>query len=165
MYTFRTPQAASGTSGCVVISKINGKNANLSQQSNFYRQIRNFNIDISASTTDAMAGLHWQVGQATSLMYIAIFGSKKAGNNQRLMFTENGSSGFMVSSSIHLYIFLSTSIWGSFSPHCACSVASRRTPAHSTFFITSRDGWLLISLTVECRFLQWQIRTVYVYLE
>ncbi|GAB7334644.1 hypothetical protein MBLNU13_g06604t1 [Cladosporium sp. NU13] len=35
------------------------------------------------------------VGQATSLMYISIFGSKKAGNNQRLMFTENGSSGFM----------------------------------------------------------------------
>ncbi|GAB7334645.1 hypothetical protein MBLNU13_g06604t2 [Cladosporium sp. NU13] len=32
---------------------------------------------------------------ATSLMYISIFGSKKAGNNQRLMFTENGSSGFM----------------------------------------------------------------------
>jgi hypothetical protein len=28
-------------------------------------------------------------------MYIAIFGSKAAGNNQRLMFTENGSSGFM----------------------------------------------------------------------
>ncbi|KAK5157149.1 hypothetical protein LTS14_004667 [Recurvomyces mirabilis] len=42
-----------------------------------------------------MAGIHWQVGQATSLMYIAIFGSKKAGNDQRLMFTENGSSGFM----------------------------------------------------------------------
>lgn len=79
--------------------------ANLSQQSNFYRQIRNFNIDISASTTDAMAGLHWQVGQATSLMYIAIFGSKKAGNNQRLMFTENGSSGFMVSSNTHISIF------------------------------------------------------------
>jgi glucan 1,3-beta-glucosidase len=82
------------------------KAANLFQQSNFYRQIRNFNIDISASTTDAMAGLHWQVGQATSLMYIGIFGSRKAGNDQRLMFTENGSSGFMVSSSISLYAFL-----------------------------------------------------------
>lgn len=79
--------------------------ANQSQQSNFYRQIRNFNIDISASTTDAMAGLHWQVGQATSLMYIAIFGSKKAGNNQRLMFTENGSSGFMVSGGTHIFTF------------------------------------------------------------
>lgn len=85
------------------------KQANLSQQSNFYRQIRNFNIDISASTTDAMAGLHWQVGQATSLMYIAIFGSKKAGNNQRLMFTENGSSGFMVSSGTHLSTFTQAS--------------------------------------------------------
>jgi len=69
--------------------------ADFTQQSNFYRQIRNFRIDISDSTTDSMAALHWQVGQATSLMYISIFGSKKAGNNQRLMFTENGSSGFM----------------------------------------------------------------------
>lgn len=109
MYTSRTRQAASGISGYVVISKIDSKHTDFSQQSNFYRQIRNFNIDISASTTDAMAGLHWQVGQATSLMYIAIFGSKKAGNNQRLMFTENGSSGFMVSSIIHLYIFLQAS--------------------------------------------------------
>jgi len=71
------------------------KIADRSQQSNFYRQIRNFRIDISDSTTASMAALHWQVGQATSLMYISIFGSKKAGNDQRLMFTENGSSGFM----------------------------------------------------------------------
>jgi glucan 1,3-beta-glucosidase len=93
--TFLMTTETNGTSGYVTVDNNGIQYSDLSKQSNFYRQIRNFNIDISASTTDSMAGLHWQVGQGTSLMYIAIFGSKAAGNNQRLMFTENGSSGFM----------------------------------------------------------------------
>jgi hypothetical protein len=77
----------------------------LSQQSSFYRHICNLDIDISASITNAMTGLYWQVGQATSLMFIVIFSRKTAGNNQRLMFLENGSSGFMASSNIHPFAF------------------------------------------------------------
>ncbi|PSK38025.1 hypothetical protein B9Z65_1216 [Elsinoe australis] len=61
----------------------------------WYIWIRNFNIDISQTTTDSVAALHWQVGQATSLQNIVITASKASGTTQKGIFTENGSSGFM----------------------------------------------------------------------
>ncbi|KAF2153724.1 glycoside hydrolase family 55 protein [Myriangium duriaei CBS 260.36] len=65
------------------------------EQSNFYRQVRNFIIDIRATTTAKAAGLHWQVAQATSLLNVQIYASTDSASTQMGMFTENGSSGFM----------------------------------------------------------------------
>ena len=39
-------------------------------QNNFYRQIRNFVIDLTAMPPTSGAGIHWQVAQATSLQNI-----------------------------------------------------------------------------------------------
>lgn len=39
-------------------------------QNNFFRQIRNFNLDLTAMPFTAGAGIHWQVAQATSLQNI-----------------------------------------------------------------------------------------------
>ncbi|OBT68746.1 hypothetical protein VE03_02225 [Pseudogymnoascus sp. 23342-1-I1] len=65
------------------------------QQSNFFRQVRNFNIDITAATVEKASAFHWQVAQATSLDSVNVYASKAAGNTQIGMFTENGSGGFM----------------------------------------------------------------------
>lgn len=65
------------------------------EQSNFYRQVRNLVIDIADTTTAKMAGLHWQVAQATSLTNVYITASSDADTTQMGMFTENGSGGFM----------------------------------------------------------------------
>ena len=70
-------------------------NADLLQQSNFYRQIRNFIIDISGAPGDA-SGIHWQVSQATSLQNIVFNMAKgEAGAKQKGIFQDNGSGGFM----------------------------------------------------------------------
>lgn len=72
-----------------------GNGANwYTNQNNFYRQVRNFVIDITA--TKATAGIHWQVSQATSLQNI-VFNMAKgaAGVDQKGIFQDNGSGGFM----------------------------------------------------------------------
>jgi glucan 1,3-beta-glucosidase len=73
----------------------NGNGANwYTNQNNFYRQVRNFVIDISQTTT--AAGIHWQVSQATSLQNIRFEMAKgAAGANQKGIFQDNGSGGFM----------------------------------------------------------------------
>ncbi|KAH7128441.1 pectate lyase superfamily protein-domain-containing protein [Dendryphion nanum] len=64
-------------------------------QNNFYRQIRNFILDISAAPGDASA-IHWQVSQATSLQNIVFNMAKgEAGAKQKGIFQDNGSGGFM----------------------------------------------------------------------
>jgi glucan 1,3-beta-glucosidase len=72
-----------------------GNGANwYTNQNNFYRQIRNFVIDITQ--TKAAAGIHWQVSQATSLQNIVFEMAKgEAGANQKGIFQDNGSGGFM----------------------------------------------------------------------
>lgn len=45
--------------------------------------------------TAKVAGLHWQVAQATSLLNVNIFASTSSTTTQIGIFTENGSSGFM----------------------------------------------------------------------
>ncbi|KAF3035188.1 hypothetical protein E8E11_004428 [Didymella keratinophila] len=63
-------------------------------QNNFYRQVRNFVIDITAA--NATAGIHWQVSQATSLQNIRFEMAKgDAGKDQKGIFQDNGSGGFM----------------------------------------------------------------------
>ncbi|KAK6522110.1 hypothetical protein TWF281_002677 [Arthrobotrys megalospora] len=72
-------------------------------QSNFFRQIRNLILDITAMPPTVRDGdsswpptaLHWQVAQATSLQNIHFIMSTAPGNNQTGIFMENGSGGFI----------------------------------------------------------------------
>jgi len=68
-------------------------------QNNFYRQIRNFVLDITQlPTTHAVHCLHWQVAQATSLQNIVfnmVVGYLGDGSQQQGIFMDNGSGGFM----------------------------------------------------------------------
>ncbi|PVH68126.1 glycoside hydrolase family 55 protein, partial [Cadophora sp. DSE1049] len=59
-------------------------------QSNFYRQIRNFVIDVSAPT-----GIHWQVAQATSLQNIKFIMSQAPRTTYIGVFIENGFGGYL----------------------------------------------------------------------
>lgn len=70
--------------------------ADFSSQNNFFRQIRNFVIDITALPPTTGTGIHWQVAQATSLQNIR-FEMIKGGdsNRQQGIFMENGSGGFV----------------------------------------------------------------------
>ncbi|UJO13497.1 Glucan 1,3-beta-glucosidase [Fulvia fulva] len=61
-------------------------------QNNFFRQVRNFQIDLTGST-DTATGIHWQVAQATSLQNIDF--KMKKGSNQQGIFMDNGSGGWM----------------------------------------------------------------------
>ncbi|KFZ09951.1 hypothetical protein V501_05394 [Pseudogymnoascus sp. VKM F-4519 (FW-2642)] len=66
-------------------------------QNNFFRQIRNFVIDLTAMPVNVGAGIHWQVAQATSLQNI-VFNMRTDGGNalaQVGIFMDNGSGGFM----------------------------------------------------------------------
>ena len=66
-------------------------------QNNFYRQIRNFVIDMTLMPISQGAGIHWQVAQATSLQNI-VFNMQQGGgteNKQQGIFMDNGSGGFM----------------------------------------------------------------------
>ncbi|KAK0717718.1 glycoside hydrolase family 55 protein [Lasiosphaeria miniovina] len=66
-------------------------------QNNFFRQIRNFVIDLTAMPVTSGAGIHWQVAQATSLQNI-VFNMRTDGGNtngQQGIFMDNGSGGFM----------------------------------------------------------------------
>ncbi|KAL4934324.1 exo-beta-1,3-glucanase Exg0 [Aspergillus undulatus] len=66
-------------------------------QNNFFRAIRNFVIDLTAMPQGSGAGIHWQVGQATSLQNIRVEMVKGGGeaNKQQGIFMDNGSGGFM----------------------------------------------------------------------
>ncbi|KAL2022498.1 hypothetical protein VTK56DRAFT_5105 [Thermocarpiscus australiensis] len=67
-------------------------------QNNFFRQVRNFVIDLTAMPAEVGAGIHWQVAQATSLQNI-VFNMRTDGgdsNRQQGIFMDNGSGGFMV---------------------------------------------------------------------
>ncbi|OAR05731.1 hypothetical protein LLEC1_03459 [Akanthomyces lecanii] len=64
-------------------------------QNNFLRQVRNLIIDTSKAQMDNIAGLHWQVAQATSIFNVHFYGSKDRGKKHIGIFAENGSGGFM----------------------------------------------------------------------
>ncbi|KAI9370088.1 pectate lyase superfamily protein-domain-containing protein [Aspergillus egyptiacus] len=66
-------------------------------QNNFFRAIRNFVVDLTAMPQSAGAGIHWQVGQATSLQNIRFEMIRGGGdaNKQQGIFMDNGSGGFM----------------------------------------------------------------------
>jgi glucan 1,3-beta-glucosidase len=65
-------------------------------QNNFFRQVRNFVIDLTAMPPQTGAGIHWQVAQATSLQNIRFEMVRGGANNrQQGVFMDNGSGGFM----------------------------------------------------------------------
>jgi glucan 1,3-beta-glucosidase len=66
-------------------------------QNNFFRAVRNLVIDLTAMPKGSGAGIHWQVGQATSLQNIRFEMVKGGGdaNKQQGIFMDNGSGGFM----------------------------------------------------------------------
>lgn len=66
-------------------------------QNNFYRQVRNFILDITAMGLGGGACIHWQVAQATSLQNIVMNMRQDGGanNKQQGIFMDNGSGGFM----------------------------------------------------------------------
>ena len=65
-------------------------------QNNFFRQVRNFVIDIrQVGGGVSGAGIHWQVAQATSLQNINFLMSESEGTQQQGIFMDNGSGGFM----------------------------------------------------------------------
>ena len=66
-------------------------------QNNFYRQVRNLVLDLTAQPIGTGTGIHWQVAQATSLQNI-VFNMRVGGgtsNQQQGIFMDNGSGGFM----------------------------------------------------------------------
>ena len=95
-----TLKAAAGFTGIAVIDAdpydSSGNNW-YTNQNNFYRQVRNFVIDLTALPQSTGAGIHWQVAQATSLQNIRfemIQGGGSA-NKQQGIFMDNGSGGWM----------------------------------------------------------------------
>ncbi|KAJ5359418.1 glucan endo-1-3-beta-glucosidase [Penicillium cataractarum] len=93
-------KAAAAFSGMAVIDadpyEDNGDNW-YTNQNNFFRAIRNLVIDLTAMPQSSGAGIHWQVGQATSLQNIRFEMIKGGGsaNKQQGIFMDNGSGGFM----------------------------------------------------------------------
>jgi hypothetical protein len=63
---------------------------------NFYRQVRNFVIDLTQTpATSASTGIHWQVAQATSLTNLVFKMSTASNTAHQGVWMENGSGGFM----------------------------------------------------------------------
>lgn len=94
-----TLKAAPGFKGMAVIDSnpyMDGGANWYTNQNNFFRQIRNFVIDLTAMPPSMGAGIHWQVAQATSLQNIRFEMVKGGeGNKQQGVFMDNGSGGFM----------------------------------------------------------------------
>ena len=95
--TLPTIKAAASFTGIAVIdSDPYGSDGNwYTNQNNFYRQVRNFVIDITSMPATSGACIHWQVAQATSLQNI-VFQMVQGGtdNAQSGIFMDNGSGGF-----------------------------------------------------------------------
>ncbi|KAK2013535.1 glucan 1,3-beta-glucosidase [Colletotrichum eremochloae] len=95
-----TIKAAASFTGMAVIDADpyddQGNNAH-TNQNNFWKLVRNFNIDLTGMPFTSGAGIHWQVAQATSLQNI-VFNMRTDGgeaNVQQGIFIDNGSGGFM----------------------------------------------------------------------
>ncbi|SPO00585.1 probable beta-1,3 exoglucanase precursor [Cephalotrichum gorgonifer] len=75
----------------------NSGNNWFTNQNNFFRQVRNFVIDVTEQPLERGTGIHWQVAQATSLQNIEfnMREDKSEANRQQGLYIENGSGGFM----------------------------------------------------------------------
>ncbi|EJT82205.1 hypothetical protein GGTG_02179 [Gaeumannomyces tritici R3-111a-1] len=87
-------KAAPGFKGMAVLDSnpYDDKGSNFwVNQNNFFRQVRNFVIDLTAMPETAGAGIHWQVSQATSLQNIHFKMIASANTKQIGVFQDNGS--------------------------------------------------------------------------
>ncbi|KAL1302651.1 hypothetical protein AAFC00_003018 [Neodothiora populina] len=92
-----TITADSGFAGIALIDSdpYNNDGSNwYTNQNNFFRQIRNFVIDLTPMGNSG-TGIHWQVAQATSLQNIHFKMTKGSASKQQGIFMDNGSGGFM----------------------------------------------------------------------
>ncbi|KAG7286304.1 hypothetical protein NEMBOFW57_008612 [Staphylotrichum longicolle] len=93
--------ATSFTGGSVISSNVyTGDNEEwYLNTANFMRSIRNFKIDLRIAPAGTyLAGIHWQVAQASSLENIEFYmryNSDTPGNTQQGIYMENGSGGFL----------------------------------------------------------------------
>lgn len=98
--TLPTLKAAASFTGMAVIDADpyddQGNNW-FTNQNNFFRQVRNFRIDLTGMPKTSGAGIHWQVAQATSLQNIEFIMIEDTAedNVQQGIFMDNGSGGFM----------------------------------------------------------------------
>ncbi|KAL3964968.1 hypothetical protein ACCO45_001972 [Purpureocillium lilacinum] len=95
-----TLKAAANFEGIAVIDSNpydNTGNNWFTNQNNFFRQVRNFKIDLTGQPKTTGTGIHWQVAQATSLQNIEfnMIQDRSEDNKQQGIFMENGSGGFM----------------------------------------------------------------------
>ncbi|KAK8070332.1 glycoside hydrolase family 55 protein [Apiospora phragmitis] len=85
--------------GVVSVDEYTGGNGGEEQwfinQNNFLRQLRNFIVDVQDAEMTDIAGVHWQVAQATSIQNVAFFQSPDKGKDHIGVFAENGSGGWM----------------------------------------------------------------------
>ncbi|KAJ5909416.1 Pectin lyase fold/virulence factor [Penicillium tannophilum] len=71
-------------------------NAGWTSTNVFFRQIRNLKLDLtSIAAATAATGIHWPVGQATSIQNVEIVMSSASGTQHQGLFIENGSGGFL----------------------------------------------------------------------
>lgn len=95
-----TLKAAANFAGMAVIDsdpyEYDGSNW-YTNQNNFFRQVRNFKIDLTGLPKSTGTGIHWQVAQATSLQNIEfnMIEDPSSANKQQGIFMDNGSGGFM----------------------------------------------------------------------
>lgn len=93
-----TLKASADFSGIAVVDsdpyESNGANWWVNQN-NFFRQVRNFIIDVTAQPATTGTCIHWQVAQATSLQNIVFNMRTDSGNAQQGIFMDNGSGGYM----------------------------------------------------------------------
>jgi Pectate lyase superfamily protein len=90
-----TLKAAPAFTGMAVIDAdpyVSGVNY-YTNQNNFFRQVRNFVIDLTGITAKNSAGIHWQVGQAASIQNVR-FEMVQGTSSQSGIFMDNGSGQF-----------------------------------------------------------------------
>lgn len=91
-----TLQAKSNFTGMALLDADPYENGGVNwfiNQNNFFRQIRNFVIDLTKIEAGTGAAIHWQVAQATSLQNIVF--NMIPGSQQIGIFMDNGSGGWM----------------------------------------------------------------------
>ncbi|KAL4893184.1 pectate lyase superfamily protein-domain-containing protein [Aspergillus ambiguus] len=111
----------------------------------FYRQIRNFKIDITATDQGAyVAAIHYQVAQATSLQFVDIVASTASGTTQQGIFTENGSGGHMADLTFTGGAF---GIWGGDQQFTAQRITF--TNCKTAVYISWDWGWTWKSISIN----------------
>ena len=101
-FSYPTILAASSFVGLGVITSdvyTGGNTEYYVNTNNFYRNIKNFKIDIrNTNPTAYVCAIHWQVAQATSLENIEfymVYNTDVPSNTQQGIYMENGSGGFL----------------------------------------------------------------------